>query len=544
MAVAEEINVKLQEVDWLDSRLAIANISVVTDSREQAQIPSEGAVLVVVNRLFGEFDALLALKAVRAMRPDAVAFTDMPWKGTADTSIIPLPKDAERRSAEILAQLAEGKAVAVFPSRSIVRAFGRAGIAMDKRWDVDTVRAVFGAGVPIVPMCLQTEALVKPLQSKRYAFDRLTAMVKDLRKMEKRVNVRIGRPVDVEAQRAFADAQEFGRYLRAKVYALGSPLEVNAFFPTLQGVLKGTASEPIAQPQDADAVTRELDALRPHNLLFSQERFDMFLARPEDIPIALKEIGRLREITFREVGEGTGRPFDLDEFDIHYRQLILWDREARCIAGGYRVGLGQELFAKLGKRGFYIHTLFRVKKPFHDIMRSGIELGRSYVTPTYQRARLPLFLLWRGILCVLLRHPQYHYLFGPVSISNRYSTISRALMVAFIRKYFWDDAMARHVRPRKPFKSSEKDADVEALIAQTGPDTDRLDLLLKEIEPNHFRLPVLVKRYMQQQARIIGFNVDPDFSDALDGLMVLDISRLPQSTLENLQGELHNPEVG
>lgn len=524
--------------------LDVANIRLAVDGREQAYIPREGAVLVVVNRLFGEFDALLALSAIRTVRPDAVAFTDISLKGVGDSGIIALPKNAETRSSEISARLAEGRAVAVFPSKSIVRALGRAGIAMDKRWDSDTVRALFEARTPIIPLCLQTEALVKPLRSKRYAFDRLTAMVKDMRGMEKLVNVRIGRPIAVETQQAFAGAQEFGRYLRAKVYALGSPLEVNAFFPTLRGREKGTGQAPVAEARDADAVARELDALRPHNLLFSQERFDMFLARPDDIPSALKEIGRLRELTFREVGEGTGRPFDLDEFDIHYRQLILWDREARSIAGGYRVGLGHELFAKLGKRGFYIHTLFRVKKPFHEVMRSGIELGRSYVTPSYQRARLPLFLLWRGILSVLLRHPQYRYLFGPVSISNSYSILSRELMVAFIRKYFWDEGMARHVMPRKPFKSQEKDADVDVLIAQLGPATDQLDRLLEEIEPNHFRLPVLVKRYMQQQARIIGFNVDPAFSDALDGLMVLDISRLPQSTLENLQGELHNPEVG
>ncbi|MBK9015008.1 MAG: GNAT family N-acetyltransferase [Saprospiraceae bacterium] len=166
----------------------------------------------------------------------------------------------------------------------------------------------------------------------------------------------------------------------------------------------------------------------------------------------MQEIGRLRELTFRVVGEGTGKTRDLDEYDLYYRQLILWDRESKQIAGGYRMGIGDEIFERYGAAGFYISSLFKIKEGFHPYMKKSVELGRSFIVPDHQRKRLPLFLLWKGILYFLLKNPRFSYLYGPVSISKYYSNLSRGVIVAYIKKYFYNNELAHFLKPRKPFK--------------------------------------------------------------------------------------------
>ncbi|MEZ4948552.1 MAG: GNAT family N-acyltransferase [Saprospiraceae bacterium] len=263
----------------------------------------------------------------------------------------------------------------------------------------------------------------------------------------------------------------------------------------------------------------------------------MLVAESRQIPNTLNEIGRLREFTFREVGEGTGKSKDLDEFDLYYLQLIIWDREAKRIAGGYRLGKGDEIFANLGIEGFYINSLFKIEEGFYPVIRQSIELGRSYIVPDYQRKRLPLFLLWRGILFFLLKNPHYKYLYGPLSISKYYSEVSKSLIVEFVKRYYFDHDLAQYLKPRKPFKVKTKKVDIGLLLQNIPPELNALDNFIEDIEPGHFRIPVLLKQYAKQNAKFISFNVDPNFSDVLDGFMILDLKSLPLSTIEALKQE-------
>ena len=102
---------------------------------------------------------------------------------------------------------------------------------------------------------------------------------------------------------------------------------------------------------------------------------------------------------------------------------------------------------RFGPRGFYTHSLFRMRKGIHPVLRSSLELGRSFIRPEYQRQRMPLFLLWKGILTVLLQSPEARYILGPVTISSDYQRFSRSLIMAFVRRNFWDHQWAEFIRP-------------------------------------------------------------------------------------------------
>jgi putative hemolysin len=265
-----------------------------------------------------------------------------------------------------------------------------------------------------------------------------------------------------------------------------------------------------------------------------QGEFDLFLAGSHRIPTVLREIGRLREETFRAVGEGTNKAIDLDEFDIYYDHLFLWDRVAGRVAGAYRIGDGRHIMERYGRRGFYTHTLFRMGRPMDRVLRRSFELGRSFIALDYQRQRLPLYMLWRGLLLHITANPDHQYLLGPVSISGSYSRFSRALIMEFARRYHYDHDMARHITPRNRFKVDAELADSEALVSLDA-DLKRMDRLIAEVDPNENAMPVLLKKYLLLNARIVGFNRDPRFNDALDGLMVLDLTKLPETTVEDLR---------
>ncbi len=394
------------------------------------------------------------------------------------------------------------------------------------------MKAVLKIGMPILPIRIKAPFpnFVRPRIGKM--------MILKKRKEAYKVFIRIGRAISIEDQQKFQSSKNFRRYLQSKIFSLGSGLEIKPRFFLKKLFQKEEELLPIAAPVPSDLVHGEIAALKEESLVASQGNYDIYVVESKDIPNGLKEIGRLRELTFREIGEGTGKPTDLDEYDIHYRQLILWDRSKQEIAGGYRMGVGEEIFNRYGAKGFYISSLFKIAPGFHPTMQSAVELGRSYIVPDHQKKRLPLFLLWKGILYFLLKNPQYRYLYGPVSISKYYSNMSRGLIVAFIKNYYFNHNLAKYLTPKKPFKAKVDKVDIELLAASLGDQINKLDNLIEDIEPDHIRIPVLVRQYLKLNARFISFNVDPNFSDVLDGFIILNLKDIPPTMLEALQKEL------
>lgn len=386
------------------------------------------------------------------------------------------------------------------------------------------------AGLPVVPIHLQAEHLPGGLLRKAipglpYSFTSGPA----------RISIRVGNVVPPADIALFTKNRSWGKFLQAKIFSLGSSFDV--YPESFSKNKKDTEQQPIAEPVNPDLIAHEIAALKPEYKITARGSFDVFVAPFSALPNAMFEIARLRELTFRAAGEGTGKSRDMDEFDLYYLQLIIWDREERQIVGGYRLGQGDQIFKRFGVNGFYTHSLFKMKPGFYPILQEAVELGRTYVAPAYQKHRLPLFLLWKGILHFLLAHPRYRYLYGPVSISKDYSDASKSLIVEFVRRFFYDTSLSRLVEPRKPFKPKFKSADARLMIEQLHGEFDALENLVETIEPAHFKVPVLFRQYLRQNAKFVAFNVDPNFADCLDGLMILDISQLPASTIEALQQE-------
>jgi hypothetical protein len=291
--------------------------------------------------------------------------------------------------------------------------------------------------------------------------------------------------------------------------------------------------ETIAAPADPAAVRREIDRLRETSPLVSQSRFDVFLAEATDIPHVLHEIGRLREISFRAVGEGSGKALDLDRFDAFYLHLFLWDREAGAVAGAYRLGRTDELLARFGAEGLYTSTLFQLGDPFLDHLTPGLELGRSFVAPAYQKSIHPLGLLWRGIGRFVASHPRYARLFGPVSISDDYSPLSQDLIVRFMRGSRRDARLDGWVRPLHPYLGGlPATEDISARIDSI----DEVSAAIARLEPDGKGVPVLLRQYLKLNATLLEFNVDPDFANVLDALVLVDLREAPDEVLGRYMG--------
>ena len=232
----------------------------------------------------------------------------------------------------------------------------------------------------------------------------------------------------------------------------------------MNGLQTGKEAEIIIPPLPVQDLCIEVAQLPSEAKLINRGDFDVYLAKAEDIPTLLQEIGRLRELTFRATGEGTGKSLDIDEYDRSYLNLFIWDNKNKKIVGGYRMGMGASIFSKEDLDRFYLNSLFEIDSEAIPILRQSIELGRSYIIPEYQKAYLPFFLLWQGILKVLVQNTQYQYLIGPVSISKYYSGQSKSLIIAFVKRYFFDDRLAKHFKPRTPFTPCIEQVDLDNMI--------------------------------------------------------------------------------
>jgi putative hemolysin len=293
----------------------------------------------------------------------------------------------------------------------------------------------------------------------------------------------------------------------------------------------------------ADLVAAEIESIRNEHHFFTLKHNSVFCVPSEKIPHTMKEIGRLREITYREVGEGTGKSLDIDNYDSYFEQLIFWDEVERRIVGGYRIGKGKKILEKLGIRGFYISSLFEINHGFSPVMEVSIELGRSYIIKDYQKKTHSLFLLWKGLLYLLLKNPEYRYLIGPVSISNEFLPISKALTAEFLQNNYFNPEFADYVKPMNGFQYRiPPSIDRNLFLKYVGKDLARLDRFIQDIDPN-FRLPVLLKKYLSVNAEVAGFNVDPKFSNCLDALMILDLLEIPNETIEALSKEINDQTI-
>ena len=294
-------------------------------------------------------------------------------------------------------------------------------------------------------------------------------------------------------------------------------------------------SAPVVAAIQRTLLKAEVEALPVEQRLVESGNFSVLYARAAQIPWCLQEIGRLRELTFRAAGEGTGKASDIDLFDAYYLHLFVWDAQAGMIVGAYRMGLADEIFQRYGRRGLYTQSLFAYGPRLLKILNPAIELGRSFVRMEYQRNFAPLMLLWRGIGRFILRSPQYAVLFGPVSISNSYAAASRRLMVEYLSTNNIEAGVARHVRPRRPFRARRSWGRDEVEWAGVK-DIEDLSRMIERIEGDNKGIPILLKQYLKLGGRLLGFSSDKAFGDALDGLIMVDLRASDPRVLARYMG--------
>jgi putative hemolysin len=536
-------------MDFIDSMNEELGIRYEISREELEKIPLEGAFITVSNHPFGGIDGLLLIKLIASIRPDYKVlpnFLLQRMKPVSENIFPSNPFTREEGSSRgfgnlkyVFMHLDEGKPVGVFPAGDVSSFNQDIHAVTDPQWQFPVLKMIKKAKVPVLPIYFQGKNsrffhLLGRIHPKLQTLKLPSEFFKQRRRI---INIRIGSPITPNEQLEFSDIARYGRYLRTKTYALGTSLEVNKFFSVSRGRLK--REEAIAEPVPVQKIEEEIARVMDPYSLFTIQHYHVICVPSVEIPNIMNEIGRLREITFREVGEGTNRSMDIDEYDLYYHQLFIWDDEQRKIVGAYRVGKGKEIMNIYGIRGFYIQSLFRMHRRMYPILSQALELGRSFIIPEYQRRPMPLFLLWKGILYFLIKNPEYRYLVGPVSISNRFSNFSKELIIKFITEYYYNDKIARYIRPRRKFTVSVHHLDTDILI-ESASDLNKLDRIIKDIETAQKNMPVLLKKYLKQNGQIVGFNIDPKFNNALDGLLILDLFDVPPSTIAALSKEVND----
>lgn len=523
---------------FINSILEHLDIRYEVPDKDLANLPSSGPFVTVSNHPFGGIDALILLKILMSSRSDVRVMASFLLQRIDPLRkhilpAVPADNQVEKGSTftgirEALRYVSEGHVVALFPAGEVSTYQSDSNLIIDREWQEQLIRAVKMAGVPVVPVYFHgTNSRWYHILGRIHPLLRTARLGSELiNKRHKVIRIRIGKPVSVKEQAEFNDTARLGRYLRARTYSLGSALEAKPFFTGLRR-RKSTRQETVSPAADKALLREEINAVRPSHELFSSKNHVVLFAPTRVIPNLIREIGRLREITFRAVGEGTNRASDIDEYDFYYHHLIVWDDQAGALVGAYRIGKGKEILSQYGIKGFYINTLFRIRKSFAPVLGESLELGRSFIVQEYQRKAMSLFLLWKGLLTVLLNHAEYRYLIGPVSISNDFSPLSKSLIVEFVRNNHFDPEMARFVRPRKEFiMKVDKRVDSSIIIDSAEKDISKVEKVVGDVD-NGYRIPVLLKKYLELNARIIGFNVDPDFNNCLDGLIMVDVYKIP-----------------
>ncbi|CAN5422033.1 GNAT family N-acetyltransferase [soil metagenome] len=522
------------------------------DEAELLRIPQAGPVIVVANHPFGGADAVVLAALLTRLRPDTKLLANhllatVPECAPSLIAVDPFGRDgaARRNLAPLrsaLAHLKAGGLLGIFPAGEVSHLDPRTLTVRDRPWSDHAAALALRSSASVIPLhfegrnstAFQITGLIHPLV-------RTAQLCGELRRRTHRtIRLRIGRPIHPNKFPMDGGTPALTRLLRLRTDLLAESSRASRasrMQRTRSGqVIAPENLVPVACPEPADLLRAEVASLPPDALLAEQAGLRCFLTPAAPVPHLVREIGRLREITFRAVGEGTGTPLDLDPFDDHYLHLFLWDASACAVAGAYRLGPTDRILASHGPPGLYTGTLFEFKPGFLDQLGPAVELGRSFVTARYQKKIVALQLLWKGICTFIVRNPRYRVVFGPVSISQHYHALSKNLLVRFMREHLAHPALSKLVKAPHPPSRRRLHHLQMAEVSSSLRSIDDVSALISEIEGDGKGVPILLRHYVKMSAALLSFNVDHRFSGVIDGLMLADLCETDPRLLRRYMG--------
>lgn len=533
---------------FVDRALARLEVSYDINRGSLEAIPREGPLLVVANHPFGGVEGLVLLSLLSAVRPDIKMMANSILSAIPELQkhmILVDPFGGSEAAAKNLAPIRQslrwlrnGGVLGMFPAGEVAHLDWAKRRICESNWHGTVARLMRHSGAAVLPVFF--EGANGPLfQMAGMIHPRLrTAMLvrEMVNKAGRPLKVSIGRVLPYEKLNVITDDAELTRYLKLRVQLLG---EGNGSAGKRQTVRARISRDvPVITAGVAGDLTREVGWLPPEQKLVEAGDYRVYVAGAKQIPSVLREIARLREVTFRAVGEGTGAAWDMDVFDRFYQHLFVWNVKKSEVVGAYRLGLTDKILAQLGLGGLYTSTLFKYQWDLIGKMSPAIEIGRSFVRQEYQRKHLPLLLLWKGIGAFVARNPKYRNLFGTVSMSNSYQETSRQLVARFFDQDISPLQAGQSVCPRNPMKMKANPVDGGNGPVCRIPDLEALSEIVSELEPDGKGIPVLLRQYLKLGGRVLACNVDPKFNMALDALLVVDLTQTDPRLLELYMGDL------
>lgn len=539
--------VPADERPFWDRALSTLEIAYDVADADAANIPAAGAVIVVANHPHGALDGLVLASLVTRIRPDVRLVGNgllarIPEVRRSLLAVDPFGRrSATAQNASAIRRtvqwLRNGGAVLMFPAGEVSHR-GRGGDLADPVWSSSIATIARHAQAAVVPAFIgggnsglfYAAGRVHPML-------RTALLVRELLgQRRRRVRLRVGKAVTAGRLASFPEPRAATEYLRLRVYALDGDARARAAHGRGETPVARAEPVPLAPPEPAAVMAGEIEALPAAQTLLASGPYRLCLAAAREIPATLREIGRLREAAFRAAGEGSGLTRDLDAFDEYYLHLVLWNRQRSEVVGAYRIGRTDEILRTHGVSGLYTSTLFRYERRLLDEMGPALELGRAFVRQEYQKDYSPLLLLWRGIGAFVARHPRYRRLFGTVSISSDYQSLSQQILARFLYATSWSGDLARYVVPRNPPPFLRDGRAAPAVLRSVARTIADVGALVAEIESDGKGVPVLLRQYLKLNARLLGFNVDAAFGGVLDGLMMVDLRDVDRGLLVRYLG--------
>lgn len=526
-------------LQFTENVISLNNNRIFVHEKDLKDIPDSGPVVFLFNHPYGGLDALAIVNTLLKIRPDTKFIANFLLSKIEPISpylfqVNPFEYRKQAFSSvgglkEMYKYIQQGNAVCILPAGEVSTKYNGSKIVEDREWQSNIMKFVRSTDAHVVSGYISGE------NSKLFHFmgkinpALRTAMLPRelLNKKNLSIYLRFSGHSANKTIKKLDDNKLLSKIFKAKTYMLKD----KCLFVQHKKLDVQNYDEIIEQT-DVELQVKEISNLKQNNLLFQTDNYLCFFASSNEIPNIFRELSRLRELTFREVGEGTGKSYDSDKYDEYYKHLFLWDETENCLVGAYRIGMGEEILKQNGVEGFYINSLFSLQEKFKPYLQQSLEMGRSFIVPSYQRKALPLFLLWKGIYHVTQKYPHYKYLIGPASISNLYSDNSKILIIDYLKqRHAWPE-LNDMVKSKTPFNYHLNEHH-QVLIDAFGEDISSMDKLIKDIDLNHMGVPVLIKKYLSLGGRILDFNVDPDFNYSVDGFVVLDIDVVSEEVINS-----------